>query len=126
MKYPAIILLFIYPILAAGQVYPADGDSLHYRIIGFEVPVSKTAKAYLLEVFDIEQPGQPIISQEHTANKMIATLPSFGKGYIWRVKYLKIEQTGIPDAIPAEMCYLGWQESLDKLMRLVEPEIPDA
>lgn len=39
---------------------------------------------------------------------------------------LKIEQTGIPDAIPAEMCYLGWQESLDKLMRLVEPEIPDA
>ncbi len=39
---------------------------------------------------------------------------------------LKIEQTGIPDAIPAEMCYLGWQESLDKLMRLVEPQIPDA
>ncbi|RCH54759.1 polyketide cyclase [Mucilaginibacter hurinus] len=39
---------------------------------------------------------------------------------------LKIEQTGIPDAIPAEMCYLGWQESLDKLKRLVEPVIPDA
>ena len=39
---------------------------------------------------------------------------------------IKIEQTGIPAAIPAEMCYLGWQESLDKLIRLVEPEIPDA
>jgi uncharacterized protein YndB with AHSA1/START domain len=39
---------------------------------------------------------------------------------------LKIEQTGIPAAIPAEMCYLGWQESLDKLKRLVEPNIPDA
>jgi uncharacterized protein YndB with AHSA1/START domain len=39
---------------------------------------------------------------------------------------LKIVQTGIPDVIPAEMCYLGWQESLDKLKRLVEPEIPDA
>lgn len=39
---------------------------------------------------------------------------------------LKITQEGIPDAIPAEMCYLGWQESLDKLTRLVEPEIPDA
>lgn len=38
---------------------------------------------------------------------------------------LKIEQDGIPDAIPAEMCYLGWQDSLDKLIRLVEPEIPD-
>ena len=35
-------------------------------------------------------------------------------------------QEGIPDAIPIEMCYLGWQESLEKLMRLVEPNIPDA
>ncbi len=39
---------------------------------------------------------------------------------------LKIVQEGIPSAIPTEMCYLGWQESLDKLMRLVEPEIADA
>lgn len=39
---------------------------------------------------------------------------------------LTILQEGIPEAIPAEFCYLGWQESLDKLIRLVEPEIPDA
>jgi len=39
---------------------------------------------------------------------------------------LKVTQEGIPAAIPAEMCYLGWQDSLDKLTRLVEPEIPDA
>lgn len=39
---------------------------------------------------------------------------------------LTIQQDGLPDAIPAEMCYLGWQESLEKLIRLVEPEIPDA
>ena len=39
---------------------------------------------------------------------------------------LKIVQENIPAAIPAEMCYLGWQESLDKLTKLVEPEIPDA
>ena len=39
---------------------------------------------------------------------------------------LKVLQDGIPAMIPAEMCYLGWQESLDKLTRLVEPEIPDA
>lgn len=38
---------------------------------------------------------------------------------------LKIEQAGIPDMIPVEACYLGWQESLDKLARLVGPEIPD-
>jgi len=39
---------------------------------------------------------------------------------------LKVIQEGIPDVIPVEMCYLGWQDSLDKLIRLVEPEIPDA
>jgi uncharacterized protein YndB with AHSA1/START domain len=39
---------------------------------------------------------------------------------------INISQEGIPAAIPAEMCYLGWQESLDKLMKLVEPNIPDA
>ena len=33
-------------------------------------------------------------------------------------------QTGIPDVIPLEMCYLGWQESLGQLAALVEPEIP--
>lgn len=38
---------------------------------------------------------------------------------------LKIIQEGIPLAIPVEMCYLGWQESLEKLKSLVEPEIPD-
>jgi uncharacterized protein YndB with AHSA1/START domain len=36
---------------------------------------------------------------------------------------LRIEQAGIPDIIPVEMCYLGWQDSLDKLARLVTPEI---
>lgn len=39
---------------------------------------------------------------------------------------IKIIQEGIPAVIPAEMCYLGWQESLEKLRKLVEPEIPDA
>jgi uncharacterized protein YndB with AHSA1/START domain len=37
---------------------------------------------------------------------------------------LSVEQAGIPDAIPLEMCYLGWQESLAQLATLVEPEIP--
>lgn len=36
---------------------------------------------------------------------------------------LTIKQEGIPEMIPAEMCYLGWQESLVKLAQLVEPEI---
>ena len=36
---------------------------------------------------------------------------------------LSVEQSGIPAAIPVEMCYLGWQESLAQLAHLVEPEI---
>jgi uncharacterized protein YndB with AHSA1/START domain len=38
---------------------------------------------------------------------------------------LNITQEGIPAVIPAEMCYLGWQESLTLLAQLVEAEIPD-
>ena len=37
---------------------------------------------------------------------------------------IHIEQSGIPAVIPVEACYLGWQESLIQLARLVEPEIP--
>lgn len=38
---------------------------------------------------------------------------------------LNIVQEGVPAVIPAEMCYLGWQESLQMLARVVEPDIPD-
>jgi uncharacterized protein YndB with AHSA1/START domain len=38
---------------------------------------------------------------------------------------LNITQEGVPDIIPAEACYLGWQESLALLAKLVEAEIPD-
>jgi uncharacterized protein YndB with AHSA1/START domain len=37
---------------------------------------------------------------------------------------INITQEGVPDVIPAEACYLGWQESLSLLAQLVEPEIP--
>ena len=38
---------------------------------------------------------------------------------------LSIVQEGVPEVIPAEACYLGWQESLTLLAKLVEAEIPD-
>ena len=38
---------------------------------------------------------------------------------------LNVVQEGVPDVIPAEACYLGWQESLAQLATLVDPEIPD-
>ena len=38
---------------------------------------------------------------------------------------IRIVQEGIPSVIPVEMCYLGWQESLEQLAKLVEPDIPE-
>ncbi|ARP93836.1 SRPBCC family protein [Bordetella genomosp. 13] len=38
---------------------------------------------------------------------------------------LDVTQEGIPEVIPVEMCYLGWQESLLQLAALVKPQIPD-
>ena len=38
---------------------------------------------------------------------------------------LDVVQEGVPEVIPVEMCYLGWQESLAQLAKLVEPVIPD-
>jgi uncharacterized protein YndB with AHSA1/START domain len=58
-------------------------------------------------------------------------LPGEMSTAVWFKKVLvgteiRIVQDGIPSAIPLEMCYLGWQESLEKLTKLVEPIIPDA
>ena len=47
---------------------------------------------------------------------------------LWQVSCgteLTIVQEGVPEVIPVEMCYLGWQESLVQLAKLVEPVIPD-
>lgn len=60
--------------------------------------------------------------------------PNFSGQMITTIEFKKVvcgtellaTQEGIPDAIPTEMCYLGWQESLDKLKHLVEPNISDA
>ncbi|WP_241567049.1 hypothetical protein [Hahella sp. KA22] len=43
-------------------------------------------------------------------------------GFVGKVH---ITQENIPEMIPLEACYLGWQESLEHLAKLVEPEIPD-
>jgi uncharacterized protein YndB with AHSA1/START domain len=68
---------------------------------------------------------------KHTDKFDDPNLPGEMTTSIWLTKVscvteLKVVQEGIPSVIPTEMCYLGWQESLDKLMKLVEPQIPDA
>jgi uncharacterized protein YndB with AHSA1/START domain len=61
-------------------------------------------------------PGSPMAGEMH----MTITLKKVMCG-----SELTIVQEGLPAVIPVEMCYLGWQESLNLLAHLVEPEIPD-
>ena len=68
---------------------------------------------------------------KHTDKFDDPNLPGEMTTSIWLMKVscgtdLKILQEGIPGIIPAEMCYLGWQDSLEKLIMLVEPKIKDA
>lgn len=58
---------------------------------------------------DPNLPGEMIVTVEFTAVSVGTEL--------------RIQQEGVPDVIPLESCYLGWQELLDKLARLVTPEI---
>ncbi|HVK48048.1 MAG TPA: SRPBCC family protein [Pseudobacter sp.] len=74
------------------------------------------------------KPGELI---KHTSKFDDPGMPGEMTTTVWLKKNLagteiKITQEGIPPQIPAEFCYLGWQESLEKLAKLVEPEIPDA
>ena len=64
-----------------------------------------------------------IIDDPNLSEQMIVTIRL--KSVICGTE-LFVSQESIPAAIPIEMCYLGWQDSLDKLKRLVEPNIPDA
>ncbi len=91
-------LFFLFVLMtkapAMAQVFPAEGDSLHYRLIGFQVPVQPKATSYKLEIFtynndrDKSLLAKPVLTQQEKTNKIIATVPAFGKQYVWRVQYM--------------------------------------
>ncbi|MBZ0098541.1 MAG: aryl-sulfate sulfotransferase, partial [Taibaiella sp.] len=84
-----IIILFTFSFwIAEGQTRPLNGDSLHYRLVGFEVPRKAKATSYILEVY--KAAGTTcILRSEHPGNRITAILPAFGETYTWRVKYIK-------------------------------------
>lgn len=91
--FPLILALIFGGINAAAQVLPADGDSLHYRLIGFQVPEQPRTITYKLEIYAFNTnitkslAAKPILTQQEKTNKIIATVPAFGKRYVWRVSY---------------------------------------
>ena len=72
-------------------------------------------------------PGERIVYADkfddpNMPGEMVVTV-TLKKGMV--ATEVRIEQTNVPAAIPLEACYLGWQESLEYLAKLVTPEIPD-
>lgn len=106
------------------EMNPTVGGSFRMSFHNFSTGNGHSFGGNYLEV----KPGELI---KYTDKFDDPNLPGEMTSTVWLKKNLagteiKIEQTGIPDVIPAEMCYLGWQESLEKLIKLVEPNIPDA
>jgi hypothetical protein len=80
--------------LCKADVHPADSAMLHYRLIGFTFPENANATEYKLEVFEFNTSidkslqTKPVVTDKGLTNRFVATVPDFGKSYIWRVQYL--------------------------------------
>ena len=108
----------------AHQVDVKSGGSYKMSFINFSTGNGHSFGGIFLEI----KPNEFI---KHTNIFEDQNLPGEMITTIWLKKVscgteLKIVQENIPSIMPAEMCYLGWQESLEKLKKLVEPVIPDA
>lgn len=106
------------------EMNPQEGGSFRMSFTNFSTGNSHSFGGQYLET----KPGAFL---KYTDRFDDPALPGEMITSVWLTKVsvgteIKILQEGIPPQIPAEMCYLGWQESLEKLTKLVEPQIPDA
>lgn len=93
MKYSLIFFVFAFfiPMFGRAQVWPLEGSSLHYRLIGFSVPVVSRVREYRLEVApgyynSVDSFTKNVIKiQRSKSCKMVAEVPAFGADYTWRV-----------------------------------------
>jgi uncharacterized protein YndB with AHSA1/START domain len=98
------------------------GGSYHMSFTNFSTGSSHSFGGEYLELV----PGKKIVHTDKFDSGLTGTMKTTIE--IKKVvvgSEVSIVQEGVPDAIPAEACYLGWGESLDLLKMLVEPEIPD-
>jgi|SRR6185437_8233973 len=124
---PEAMAFWLPPYGFLGKVHHIDarvGGSYKMSFINFSTGSEQSFGGKYLEI----KPNEFI---KHTDVFDDPNMPGEMTVSIWLKKVLvgtelKVIQEGIPAIIPVEMCYLGWQESLEKLAKLVEPEIPDA
>ncbi len=84
-----VLIFLLAPIAIYANIVPADNAKLNYRLIGFSFLQQENATAYRLEIYeDGNIQSKPLLIKEQKDNKIIATVPAFGKKYSWRVKYL--------------------------------------
>lgn len=92
---PIVFLMLFTCSFLGAQVFPNDGDALHYRLIGFTFPEREKATQYTLEIYeyhtikDGSNETVKLLEKTDSTNRIIATVPSFGKKYMWRVKCLR-------------------------------------
>jgi len=124
---PLAMSFWLPPYGFLGEVHQMDvrvGGSYKMSFTNFSTGHSHSFGGKFLEI----KPNEFI---KYTDSFDDPNMPGEMTTSIWLKKVLvgtdlTVIQEGIPSVIPAEMCYLGWQDSLDKLAKLVEPEIPDA
>ena len=122
---PQALVKFMPPHGFTAKVDKLDarvGGSYHMSFTNFTTGSSHSFGGEYLELV----PNQRIVHTDKFDAGLVGTMKVTIE--IKRVMVgseLNIVQEGVPDAIPAEMCYLGWSETLDLLKLLVEPEIQD-
>lgn len=100
------------------------GGSFHMSFINFGTGSSHSFGGEYLEIIENELlKYSDKFDDPNIPGEMITTVKMKAVSCGTEITCL---QEGIPEFIPAEICYLGWQESLEKLKKLVEPNIPDA
>ena len=122
---PQAMVKWLPPHGFTGKVDKMDarvGGSYHMSFTNFSTGSSHSFGGEYLELV----PGKRIVHTDRFDAGLEGTMTvtiDIKKGAMGTEVH--ITQEGVPDAIPAEACYLGWGESLELLKLLVEPEIPD-
>ena len=122
---PDAMVKWLPPNGFTGKVDKMDarvGGSYHMSFTNFTTGSSHSFGGEYLELV----PGKRIVHTDRFDKGLVGTMTvTIEIKKVMVGAELNVTQEGVPDAIPAEACYLGWGESLDLLKMLVEPEIPD-